>query len=375
MYDRITKAMPGLASLRVLAVLAVLGMAVQALPGAVGPAMAQQDGQVPGNTLGLSSDADLWRYIRGGNAGNTQIQAEMSAIMIQSQGDNWRAARNGPVSVYGAGGVVGMVLLLVAFYFWRGRIKIDAGASGKTIERFAAVERFSHWLMAGSFIVLAITGLNMLYGRYVLLPVIGPEAFSWITLAGKYAHNYIAFAFMAGIALSFLLWVRHNFPSKIDIDWFKAGGGILVKGVHPPARKFNAGQKILFWAVMLGGLSVSLSGIALMFPFQTDMFAKTFGLINLVGFDLPANLTALQEQQLNQLWHAIVSLVLMIIIIAHIYIGSVGMEGALDAMSSGQVDRNWAKEHHSLWVKEVDAGGKANPAGGKTSKGAATPAE
>ena len=375
MLDRMTKAMRGLASLRVLAVLAMLGMAFQVVPGALGPAMAQEGGQVPGNTLGISSDADLWRYIRGGNAGNTQIQAEMSAIMIQSQGDNWRAMRNGPVSVYGAGGVIGMVVLLAVFYFWRGRITIDAGASGRTIERFAAVERFSHWLMAGSFIVLAISGLNMLYGRYVLLPVIGPEAFSWITLAGKYAHNYIAFAFMAGIALSFVLWVRHNFPSRIDIDWFKAGGGILRKGVHPPARKFNAGQKIIFWVVMLGGLSVSMSGIALMFPFQTDMFAKTFGLINLVGFDLPTNLTALQEQQLNQLWHAIVSLVLMIIIIAHIYIGSVGMEGALDAMGSGQVDRNWAKEHHSLWVEEVDAGGKANSAEKNASNSATTPAE
>jgi len=156
-----------------------------------------------------------------------------------------------------------------------------------------------------------------------------------------------------------LLWVKHNIPSKIDLDWLKAGGGIFSKGVHPPARKFNAGQKMIFWIVMIGGLSVSMSGIALMFPFQTAMFAKTFGLLNVVGFDLPTQLTALQEQQLNQLWHAIVSLVLMTIIIAHIYIGSVGMEGALDAMNSGKVDRNWAKEHHNLWVKEVDAAEKS----------------
>ena len=236
---------------------------------------------------------------------------------------------------------------------------IDAGPSGKTIERFGSLDRFSHWLMAGSFVVLALTGLNLLYGRYVLLPVIGPEAFSAITTAGKYAHNYLSFAFMIGLALSFLLWVKHNIPSKIDLDWLKAGGGIFSKGVHPPARKFNAGQKMIFWIVMIGGLSVSMSGIALMFPFQTAMFAKTFGLLNVVGFDLPTQLTALQEQQLNQLWHAIVSLVLMTIIIAHIYIGSVGMEGALDAMNSGKVDRNWAKEHHNLWVKEVDAAEKS----------------
>jgi len=350
-----------LASILVLSVLALFGV----LP-AIEPAQAQSKGAVPGEALGLNSDADLWRFIRNGNAGDTQMKDQLAAVMIQSEGDNWRAARNGPVSVYGAAGVLGIIVLLAAFYSWRGRITIDAGPSGKTIERFGTIDRFAHWLMAGSFVILAITGLNLLYGRYTLLPLFGPEAFTAITIAGKYAHNYLSFAFMAGLALSFILWVRHNIPSKIDLEWLKAGGGIFKKGVHPPARKFNAGQKIIFWVVMIGGLSVSLSGIALLFPFQTAMFAKTFGILNMVGFDLPTALTALQEQQLNQLWHGIVSLVLMTIIVAHIYIGSVGMEGALDAMNSGKVDRNWAKEHHGLWVKEVDAAAK-------TAK--ATPAE
>jgi formate dehydrogenase subunit gamma len=208
--------------------------------------------------------------------------------------------------------------------------------------------------MAGSFIILAITGLNMLYGRYVLLPVIGKDAFATFTAFGKYSHNFLAFAFMAGLALSFLLWVRDNIPNKVDLQWLKMGGGIVKKGVHPPAKKFNAGQKIIFWTVMIGGLSVSMSGIALMFPFQTSMFADTFALLNIIGLDLPTSLTPLQEQQYNQIWHGFVSLVLIIMIMAHIYIGSVGMEGALDAMNSGRVDRNWAKEHHSLWVEEED---------------------
>ncbi len=328
-------------------------------------AQAQTQGEVPGQTLGLNSDADLWRFIRNGNAGDVAMKNQLAAVMIQSEGDNWRAARNGPVSVYGAFGMIGIIVLLAGFYSWRGRITIDSGPSGKTILRFGPIDRFAHWLMAGSFVILGLTGLNLLYGRYILLPLMGPEAFSAMTIAGKYAHNYLAFAFMAGLALSFILWVRHNIPSKIDIDWLKAGGGIFSRGVHPPARKFNAGQKIIFWAVMIGGLSLSMSGIALLFPFQTEMFAKTFSILNMVGFDLPTQLTALQEQQLNQLWHGIVSLVLMTIIVAHIYIGSVGMEGALDAMNSGKVDRNWAKEHHGLWVKEVDAankGAKAKPA-------------
>ena len=250
----------------------------------------------------------------------------------------------------------------MVFYFVRGKIRIDAGPSGDTILRFGTIDRFAHWLMAGSFVILAITGLNLLYGQYVLIPIIGKEAFATFTTVGKYAHNYLAFAFMAGLALSFVLWVRHNIPNRVDLEWLKAGGGILKKGVHPPARKFNAGQKIIFWAVSIGGLSVSMSGIALMFPFTTTMFADTFSVLNVVGFNLPTDLSPLREQQLNQLWHGIVSLALITMIIAHIYIGSVGMEGAIDAMNTGHVDRNWAKEHHNLWVAEEDKNAKPKPA-------------
>lgn len=336
---------------RILALLAVLICGATGLPA---DAMAQQSGSVPGDSLGLNSDSDLWRFVRTGNAGSTQIKDELSAVMIQSEGDNWRAMRNGPIAAFGGIGLIIIIFALGLFYMVRGKIKIDSGPSGDTILRFATIDRFAHWLMAGSFVILAITGLNMLYGRYVLLPVIGKDAFAALTAAGKYGHNFLAFAFMAGLALSFILWVRHNIPNKVDLQWIKMGGGIVKKGVHPPAKKFNAGQKIIFWVTMIGGLSVSMSGIALMFPFQTTMFADTFALLNNLGFSLSTDFTALQEQQLNQLWHGFVSLALIVMIMAHIYIGSVGMEGALDAMNSGRVDRNWAKEHHSLWVEEED---------------------
>ena len=323
------------------------------------PVIAQTMGEVPGAALGIKSDSDLWRYVRTGNAGTSQMKNELAGVMIQSEGDNWRAFRNGPLSVYGAFGLAGIVGLLIVFYLVRGRIRIDSGPSDEKIQRFGSIDRFAHWLMAGSFVVLAITGLNLLYGRHLLIPLFGKEAFATITTIGKFAHNYLAFAFMVGLALSFVLWARHNIPSKLDLKWLAMGGGIFKKGVHPPARKFNAGQKVIFWAVMIGGLSVSMSGIALMFPFQTSMFADTFAMLNVIGFNLPTDFTAMQEQQLNQLWHGIVSMGLMTMIIAHIYIGSVGMEGALDAMNSGMVDRNWAKEHHNLWVEEEDQ--KANP--------------
>lgn len=340
-----------------LTIFALACLMVAAVAGALNfdnPALAQQDGLVPGNALGDSSDADLWRAIRQGDQGTVSIPDKQAGVLIQSEGENWRSVRNGPLSVYGVWAMLGIIALLALFFALRGRIRIEHGRSGRLIERFNGIERFGHWLTAGSFVVLALTGLNMLYGRYVLLPLLGPEIFSAITLAGKFAHNYLAFAFMVGLVLIFVLWIRDNIPDRTDANWLAKGGGMFSKGSHPPARRFNAGQKLLFWLVILGGLSVSLSGIALLFPFEFSMFSKTFAFFNLFGFDLPANLTPMQEMQLSHVWHGVIGLLLIAVIIAHIYIGTIGMEGAFDAMGSGMVDENWAREHHSQWVDELE---------------------
>jgi formate dehydrogenase subunit gamma len=297
-------------------------------------------------------DNEMWRRVREGISGQVSIPDKKAGQLVQSDGEAWRNFRNGPLPRYGAWGLGGVIIVLAAFFLLRGRIAIEHGWAGRTITRFGDLERFGHWLLATSFIILALTGLNILYGRYLVLPVIGKEAFAAISQTGKWLHNYVAFAFMVGLVLTFIVWIRHNFPTLRDVVWLAKGGGMLVKGSHPPAWKFNAGQKILFWLVMLGGLSISLSGIALMFPFQTALFAKTFALINVFGFSYPTDLTPLQEMQYASSWHAIVGLGLIAIIIAHIYIGTLGMQGAFSAMGSGQVDVNWAKEHHSLWADE-----------------------
>lgn len=301
-------------------------------------------------------DIEMWKKVREGLQGQVSIPDKKAGQLVQSDGENWRNLRNGPLPRYGAWSLAGIVALLALFFLARGRIRIEHGWAGRTITRFTDIERFGHWLLATSFIILALSGLNILYGRYFLLPIIGPEAFSAITQAGKWLHNYVAFAFMLALALTFVVWIRYNFPSWRDVVWLAKGGGLLVRGSHPPAWKFNAGQKIVFWAVMLGGLSLSLSGIALLFPFETAMFAKTFvatnWLASLVGFapNLPTNLTPLQEMQYATTWHGIVALALIVVVIAHIYIGTLGMQGAFSAMGSGQVDVNWAREHHSLWA-------------------------
>ena len=222
-------------------------------------ASAQTRGAVPGESIGNSSTADMWRAIRRGNPGRVSLPDPRTGVLIQSEGENWRAVRNGPVSTWGAWLLGGMLLALLVFFLIRGRIKIDAGLSGRLMERFNDVERFAHWVTASSFVVLGLTGLNMLYGRYVIKPMIGGEAFSTFTLWGKYVHNFMGFAFILGIVMILILWVRDNIPNGYDLVWLSKGGGLFTKGAHPPAKKFNAGQKIVFWLVVLAGGSLSFS--------------------------------------------------------------------------------------------------------------------
>ncbi len=312
-------------------------------------------------TLGGVSDPELWRSLRYGDA-NISVTSRTPAagVIIQDGGMAWLSFREGPLAHYGGYMLLGVIAAIALFYLIRGRIRIEGERSGATITRFNAVERFGHWLMAGSFVVLAITGLVLLFGRIALIPLFGKDAFAPLAAAGKWAHNNLSWAFMAGLAIVIVVWIAHNLPNRHDLVWLAKGGGLFSKGVHPPARKFNAGQKIIFWSVVVFGLSISLSGLSLLFPFELPMFAKTFAILNgtglpqLLGFgELPTVLGPHQEMQLAQLWHSIVAFLFIAIIIAHIYLGSIGMEGAFDAVASGEVDVQWAKEHHSLWYEEV----------------------
>ena len=349
------------ASVLLLAVFAILGAAVaqaQQKPSSVRPPVGAgqeaRGGAVPGRAIGNISDSETWRRIRHGAKGRVSIPDPQAAILVQSQGEDFRKFRNNTLSVAGAWSLLAIVVLLAAFFLIRGRIRIEAGFSGRTVLRFNTLERFAHWLTAGSFVVLGLTGLNLLYGKIVLLPVIGPSAFAALTIAGKYAHNFLGFAFTLGIFLLIVLWLRDNLPDRHDVRWLALGGGLFTRGVHPPARKFNAGQKIIFWLVVLSGLSLAFTGFCLLFPFQLAPFEGTFRVLNIVGLGLPNELTPLQETQLALLWHSILALFAIVVIIAHIYIGTLGMEGAIDAVTSGEVDENWAHEHHSLWLAEME---------------------
>ena len=272
-------------------------------------------------------------------SGRTTIPDASAGALIKPENRSWAVLQGSTLYTLSIVAVVGMIALLAMFYLLRGKIRIDSGFAGRTILRFNWVERFAHWTLASTFIILALTGLNLIIGRGVIMPLIGENAFATLSAWGKIAHNYLAWPFMAALVMIFLLWIIHNVPNKLDLEWIKKGGGLFKKGVHPPASKFNAGQKVIFWSVVLGGAALSYTGVMLLFP----AWAGT-----------PA------DWQFYQTIHALVAAALSAIVIAHIYIGSVGMEGAFDAMGSGEVDENWAKEHHSLWVEEVQATQKRN---------------
>jgi formate dehydrogenase subunit gamma len=308
----------------------------------------------PGGRPG--NNAPFWREVRSGQQGFVSIPNKSAGTLVQSDGESWRNFRNGLYRTWAGYILLGTVALLSLFFALRGRIGIEQGRSGHLIERFSGFERFVHWMTAICFIVLALTGLNMVFGRYLVLPLLGKATFAALTMWGKLAHDFLAFAFMTGLALMFVLWVAHNIPNRHDLVWLAKGGGML--GGHPPARKFNAGQKLIFWAVSLGGLSLSLSGLQLIFPFTFHFFNDTFALLNHLGLGLPTDLTPMQEQQLAAVWHGSMAFVLIAVMIAHVYIGTLGMEGAFEAMGTGEVDLNWAREHHDLWVEELERRGE-----------------
>ena len=230
----------------------------------------------------------------------------------------------------GAVVIVGMLAVLALAYLIMGRLRIEAGRSGRTIVRFKAFERFAHWLTAVSFVLLGLTGLNITFGKVLLRPLVGPDLFSDISQVAKYVHNFTSFAFVAGLVLITVLFFRDNLFKRVDVDWVKQGGG-FIKSKHAPAGRFNLGEKFVYWLSVAAGLLVSASGFVLLFPF--------YG-------------TNIADMQIAQVAHAVIAILFIALILGHIYIGTLGMEGAFEAMGTGEVDINWAREHHDRWLAE-----------------------
>jgi formate dehydrogenase subunit gamma len=284
-------------------------------------------------------------------SGRCTLPDQKACTIEQPAGRDWRHFHEVTLRWIGGISILGILAVLIVFYLWRGMVRIETGRSGRTIVRFNAFERFVHWMTATCFIILSLSGLNITFGKPLLLPLIGHDSFTAWSQWAKYAHNYLSFPFTIGVFLIFLIWIAGNIPNRVDVEWLKRGGGIIGHD-HPSSYRFNAGQKMIYWIVVLGGAAVSASGYLLMFPFY--------------GTDIAT-------MQAAQIAHAIVAVLFIAAMIGHIYIGTIGMEGAFEAMGTGTVDLNWAKEHHDLWLEEENA--RTGPNERQRQPIAATPAE
>jgi len=302
---------------------------------------AQRQATQPGN------NAPVWRDVRGGENPyqTSQVRGRESTVLVQPAGETWRQLRNGPVTVYGGWLIVLMMIAIGAFYGFKGPIKLQEKPTGRRVQRFSAWDRMVHWGAAISFVLLAVTGIVILFGKHILLPVIGYTLFSYLAILSKNVHNFMGPLFAFCTILMFVTFVKDNLPSGDDIKWFLKGGGLFT-GEHVPSGRFNAGEKTWFWGgVTLLGIVVSVTGFVLNFP----------------NFDQTRELM----QQANII-HAISAVVFITLSLGHIYMGTLGVEGAYDSMRTGYVDEVWAKEHHERWYHEVaerpQGGGSTRPA-------------
>ncbi len=283
----------------------------------------------PSNALGDVSDTEIWDNFRGGNPRDIFAPAPEGQVMTTT-GQQWRVIREKFIRKYLGWAPLIVIGLLAVFYLIRGPMKITGGRSGKTIPRFTLSARVAHWFMAGVFIILGLTGLTIMLGRVAIAPYLGLEANSVLTSASMQGHNLFGPIFIFALIWLFIKFVRGNFFQWVDLKWIFKFGGFF--GGHVSSRQFNFGEKSWFWMVILVGIVISATGVIMLFP----------GLVDDVRW-----------LQLSTILHALGAVGLIAVAFGHVYVGSIGMEGSLDSMLKGEVDENWAKEHHDLWYEEV----------------------
>ncbi len=311
-------------------------------PGYAAQTNAERRQVQPGN------NAPMWRDVGKGVTGSSTLPALEAGNLIQpfvqypgsrltNAGEAWRQVRNRWIIPYGGSLLLIVVIALGLFYMAKGTIPLHGKETGRVIERFTHVERAAHWVNATAFVLLAVSGIVMAFGKFFLLPVIGSTLFGWLAYGLKNLHNFTGPLFAVSLVVVIATFVRDNLPSKGDLTWLLKGGGLLG-GREVPSHRFNAGEKVVFWAgVFLFGLVVVGSGLFL--NHLVPVFDFTRG-----------------NMQVAHMVHASASALMVAMFLGHIYMGTIGMQGAFKAMKTGYVDETWAKEHHALWYDDIKAG-------------------
>ncbi len=295
-------------------------------------ALAQALDRTPNTLPTQESVSDFWRAVRHGEKLKPSQGFAAPQQAIQSDGEVWRQYRN-KIRLWGGSLILAAFAGIVLFVVLRRPVPIEGGRSHRLVPRFTLLQRVIHWCVAFTFILLALSGAILLFGRLFLPQVIGPAAFSAVASAAKEGHNLFGPLFIAALLALIVLYVRDNVPSWTDVTWFFKGGLFFVS--HLPAGKFNGGEKLWFWAVTGLGLVLAATGSLLDFPF------------------LVHDLIVLQ---VSQILHATAAVLLIAGALGHIYLGSVGTEGTIDGMITGCVDENWARQHHDLWFEAIETG-------------------
>jgi formate dehydrogenase subunit gamma len=331
--------------------LLLAGVAGAQQPAPQTPTQEQQQRSItqPGN------NAPVWREVQSGQPNYTSIPGREMNVLIQpparflgqdvrvTAGEAWRQFRNGPVTFWGGWVVVLVLLAILAFYMVFGPVKLHGKPTGRLIRRFSTLDQVIHWTVAISFSILGLSGLIMLFGKHVVLPIFGYTLFGWLAALSKNLHNFVAPVFMVSVAIFAVLFLRYNLPRAYDFAFFRDALGYMTGKKHVPSGKFNGGEKVWYWGgVVVLSIVVSWSGLILLFP----------------NFD--------QTRAIMQdawIWHASAALLYIAISFGHIYLGTAGVEGAYQAMRTGYVDETWAKEHHEIWYHEMKSGRDAAASG------------
>ncbi|HTZ00498.1 MAG TPA: formate dehydrogenase subunit gamma, partial [Rhodocyclaceae bacterium] len=274
----------------------------------------------------------LWREVRRGEAGRTTIKTVDAGVLIQMEGNAWRHLHNDWVVVYGGLLLVVVAASIAAFHRWKGTLRLSAPPTGHRVQRFSRFERAVHNTVAGSFVLLAAGGLLMMFGKHVLMPVFGHTAIALLMQVMKPIHNFLGLVFAVALAVMIAMWAKDNLWARIDAQWIRRAGG-LVDRSHVPSWRFNFGEKTWFWfGVTMLGLTIVASGLLL---------------------DFPMILAARGPLTIANLVHGIGALLMILLSLGHIYMGTIGVEGAPEAMKTGDVDEVWARDHHELWYHQV----------------------
>lgn len=292
----------------------------------------------------VNERSNYWRAVREGAPGYSSIKGEGSGVLIASGGNAWRDAKESKAVKALPWLIVAMIAALLLYHVVHGRNRIDHELSGRKVKRWNGFERIVHWVTAISFIILAITGLSMMFGKAMLSwtiggsPIISKAAFaSWAQISLS-THNIIGPVFSIGILLMIIMWIWFNIPTWTDVKWFAQGGGLFGKA-HPSAGRMNGGEKVWFWILATLGVVVCITGIVMVAP--------------LMGWTLPEAMTGRAILQQSNLFHGILAIIWTAVALGHIYIGTAGTEGAIEGMATGYVSEEWAKQHHDLWYEKV----------------------